>query len=135
MRIIAVFLIVCLSGSVAFARTLKKNEVWKDFVTLEEDVIVPDGYSLTLSPGTQVVTNGNKIISYGKIDIQGTKENQVKFLSLSQLGTSEVEMVTVKPYDINTKILKDEFQTFKIQYAILWSLLFASVFFVLDEAE
>lgn len=135
MKFIAILLIIAFLGQCGFARTLEKNEVWSDCILLEDEVIVPAEYSLTIEPGTHVFTNGHKIISYGKVDIQGEKENQVKFLSLTESGTAEIEIVKVKPYDINTKVLKDEFQIFKIQYAILWSFLFASIFLTLEAAR
>jgi len=138
MRVISILLIAVLlshSPLSALARTLDKNETWSGQISLEEDLVVPPPYSLTISPGTQVFTNGNKIISYGKVSIRADKKSQVKFLPLTITGTSEIEVVKVRPYNVNTKILKDEFQKFKVEYAILWSFLFATMFFMMTAAK
>lgn len=129
-RILAIFLITILSCQ-AFALELTKNEVWNGLINLTENVIVPENITLTLTPGTKVTTNGNKIIAYGSVAIQGTADQQVIFGYFPQT-TSTVEVIKVKPYDIDTDILKQEFDIFKVQYAILWSLLFASTFVMLE---
>lgn len=127
--LIIVFSIQCLP---ARALTLDKNASWSGTINLSEDVIVPAEYTLTIYPGTRVNTNGNKIISYGLVNILGEKNNQVKFIALDQLLNSDIEVFKVAPYNIDTKILRDEFKVFRIQYAILWSVLFASMFVMLD---
>ena len=104
-------------SSQALALELSQNEVWNGLINLTEDVIVPENISLTLAPGTKVTTNGNKIIAYGSVDIQGQPDNQVVFEYFPQT-TSTVEIIKVKPYDIDTDILKEEFDIFKVQYAI-----------------
>jgi hypothetical protein len=135
MRIISALLIAAFIAQGGFARTLEKNEVWTDCILLEEDVIVPSGRSLTISAGTLVFTNGHKILSYGKVAIQGEEENQVRFIPLTEIGSSEIEVIKVRPYNINTRVLKKEFQAFRTQYAILWSLLFASIFLTLEASR
>jgi len=129
-RILAILLITILSCQ-AFALELAKSTVWSGQINLTEDVIILENSSLTITPGTKVTTNGNQIIAYGTVDIQGQANNQVIFEYFPQT-TSTVEVVKVRPYDIDTKILKEEFDIFKVQYAILWSLLFASTFVMLE---
>lgn len=117
--------------SQVLALELAKNQAWSGSVNLTENIIVPKNVSLTIAPGTKVTTNGNKIIAYGSVDIQGQQDNKVIFEYFPQT-TSTTEVVKVKPYDVDTQILKDEFNIFKVQYAILWSLLFASTFVMLE---
>jgi hypothetical protein len=135
MRSIAIILVICLISQfcpAAFARTLDQDERWSNFVSLDEDIMVPVKRQLTLAPGTLVLTNGHKIIAHGKVDIQGAPEEQVIFFAPLIIGDAEVEVIKVRPYNINTQLLKDEFRVFKVQYAILWSVLFASMFLAMS---
>ena len=125
-------LILLLNTAPAFARTLNNNEVWSGIVKLDEDIIIPEGYILTISPATLVNTCGNQIISYGTVKIEGEKEAQVKFLSQYTLNDSDLAVFKVKPYMANTELLRDEFHVFKVQYAILWSIIFASLFAMIE---
>jgi hypothetical protein len=34
-----------------------------------------------------------------------------------------IKTIEITPYQVDTKILRDEFEAFKIQYAIIWTLL------------
>ncbi|MBU0686329.1 MAG: hypothetical protein KKB81_00550 [Candidatus Margulisbacteria bacterium] len=132
LKIIAILLSIVLLSQGVFAKTLSQNEVWSGKIKLSEDVTVPEGLTLTISPGTKVITNGKRIISYGTVDIQGQDENRVNFIAPTLTLTQEVAVTEVKPYLIDTKILKDEFSVFRVQYAILWSFLFASMFIMLE---
>ncbi|MBU1026670.1 MAG: hypothetical protein KKA31_02955 [Candidatus Margulisbacteria bacterium] len=116
----------------AHARSLTENETWSGKIKLIEDIYVPEEFTLTISPDTQVVTNGNKIISYGTVNIQGQEDKKVKILSNPPLSQQNLAVLKMKPYDINTEILKEEFNAFKIQYAILWSVLFAGMFIMVE---
>ncbi len=129
-KIVVMMLIACLGGQ-GFALELAGSTLWSGDVKLTDDVVVPVGSCLTLAPGTQVTTNGHKIIGYGSVKIAGRPDRPVNF-RLFPAGSAPLETVKVKPYDINTAILKEEFGAFKVQYAILWSLLFASTFFMLE---
>jgi hypothetical protein len=128
---IALLLIIFL-GSQGLALELVQDRTWSGQISLNEDIVVPLGKTLTIAPGTQVETNGNKIIAYGQVNILGQTDQEITFHNTLMTLNSTIEVVRVKPYDIDTKILKDEFAVFKIQYAILWSLLFASTFVLLE---
>lgn len=71
---------------------------------LEQDIIIPAGYTLTLSPGTQIITNkGVRLITYSPIKAYGTDEEPIKvssedgtaggFTVLQAAGTSELKNV------------------------------------------
>ena len=130
-KAIAILLILALSGQ-CLARELGQSELWSGRVDLSEDVVVPTGLSLTLAPGTQVTTHGHRIISYGTVNILGEPENSVEFSHFAATPGATLEVIKIKPYDVDTQILKEEFDSFKVQYAILWSLLFASTFLMLE---
>jgi hypothetical protein len=134
LRKIALILVIAMLGHClpAAARTLKQDELWFGKVELSEDVLVPAQNTLTIAPGTEILTRGNRIVAFGKVNILGEEEDQVRFLTYSGSSESEIRVYKVKPYNINTKILKEEFDIFKIQYAILWSVLFASMFLMLE---
>ncbi len=116
----------------AHARNLTDNETWSGKIKLIEDIYVPEGRTLTIAPDSQVITNGNKIISYGTVNIQGQQDKKVKLLANPPLSPQDLAVLKIKPYDINTEILKEEFNAFKIQYAILWSVLFAGMFIMVE---
>lgn len=130
-KAIAILLILALSGQ-CLARELSQSELWSGRVDLSEDVVVPTGLSLTLAPGTQVTTHGHRIISYGTVNILGEADNKVEFRHFAATRGTTLEVIRIKPYDVDTQILKEEFDSFKVQYAILWSLLFASTFLMLE---
>ncbi|MBN2058344.1 MAG: hypothetical protein JW782_06080 [Candidatus Saganbacteria bacterium] len=130
-RIIALLLIMIL-GSQAGAIELARDTLWFGRVNLTQEVVVPENVTLTIAPGTKITTNGNKIIAYGKVAIQADETQPVDLKYFPQTETSTVEVVRLKPYDVDTDILKEEFNVFKVQYAILWSLLFASTFVMLE---
>jgi hypothetical protein len=134
LRKTGLILIIALLGHClpAPARTLSQNELWSEKIELDEDVVVPAQNTLTIAPGTEIFTRGYKIVAFGKVNILGEEDAQVRFLTHSGTTESEIQVYKVKPYHINTKILKEEFETFKIQYAILWSVLFASMFLMLE---
>ncbi|MFC1540686.1 hypothetical protein ACFL4J_01455 [Candidatus Margulisiibacteriota bacterium] len=134
LKIIAILLSAALLPQSAVG-ALDKGELyefWSGEINLAEDKIVPAGHTLTIAPGTRVVTNGNRIISYGTLNIMGKEENKVGFLYSLPRETGTIEVVSLKPYQVDTAILEQEFNTFKVQYAILWSLLFASTFLMLE---
>ncbi|MFH1386393.1 MAG: hypothetical protein ABIH50_01845 [bacterium] len=39
------------------------------------------------------------------------------------------KIIKIVPYEVNTKILKDEFEVFRVQYAIIWTLLGAGLIY------
>ncbi|MBU0672970.1 MAG: hypothetical protein KJ732_08095 [Candidatus Margulisbacteria bacterium] len=131
LRTIAIILILALASQ-CLALQLDKNAVWAGSINLTEDIIVPSGLSLTIAPGTKVFTNGNKIISFGTLNILGEEDKRVDFYNTLLTNSSTIEVIKVKPYDVDTEILKEEFNVFKAQYAILWSLLFASTFILIE---
>ena len=133
-KLITTILIIALSAQCLplKALTLDQPASWSGTVNLSEEVIVPVDEILTIYPGTKIITNGHRIISYGLVNILGDEDQQVKFVAADRPLDSNIQVLKVKPYNIDTKILKDEFTVFRVQYAILWSVLFASMFVMLD---
>lgn len=56
----------------------------------------------------------------------------IKFSPLVLASESEVQVIKLKPYNVNTEILKEEFSVFRVQYAVLWSILFAAMFIMIE---
>ncbi|HZV82346.1 MAG TPA: right-handed parallel beta-helix repeat-containing protein, partial [Geobacteraceae bacterium] len=87
--------LVLISPSPAKAAVLTVDTVWKDEVTLSEDVLVPAGVTLTLRPGTIVrvvaaestktdpefISPLTEISVRGRLKIEGTHKDPVKLLS------------------------------------------------------
>jgi len=131
MKIIALILsIIFVLGSLS--PVAAKEYLWSGNINLKEDLIIPAEDTLTISPGTKVFTNGNKIISYGTLNIFAEENKIIEFTNLIDQTTAEIEIIKIKPYDVDTETLKSEFNSFKLQYAILWSVLFASTFLLVE---
>ena len=126
---------------------LSGDETWSGTVQMTGDVIVPEGITLTISPGTVIKladyddTAGGKypdrceLIIYGKLKIEGDKKDTITFISKRGVSpiivplNPEIKNVVVKPYKVDTESLRDEFRTFRIQYAILWVVLTVGLYY------
>ena len=123
---------------------LEQDEVWNGEILLIGDVIVPEGKTLTIEPGTKIRCTDEdilaagkhpdkcEIIVKGKIKALGSIDNPIKIssnysensLKLYPLDSS-TKIVRFKPYKIETKELKDEFASFRTGYFVLWTLIYA----------
>jgi len=77
----------------SFASALEKNETWSDVVTIDEDLLVPEGVKLTILPGTRILFSpaqstrtdpsffnpANEIAVNGEIEALGTQAQPIIF--------------------------------------------------------
>jgi hypothetical protein len=123
---------------------LEQDEIWEGEILLIGDVVVPEGNTLTIMPGTKIISTdddvlkgGNhpdkcEIIVKGKIKAMGNKAQPIKIsanyseesLKLYPLDSS-TKIVRFSPYKVDTEELKDEFASFRNGYFIMWSLIYA----------
>ncbi|MBU0573295.1 MAG: hypothetical protein ABIJ26_02655 [Candidatus Margulisiibacteriota bacterium] len=148
--------LVLVSGSMAFisqdARVkfgeLEKDEVWEGEVFLIGDVTVPEGRTLKILPGTKLVfderdilESGKKkdqceLIVYGSVEAEANPNEPIKIVSLSGLkagkivDAKDVKVLRFKPYTVDTESLKQEFNSFKYSYNILWAAIYVMWVFV-----
>ena len=61
------------SGEPTTVGTLERDETWSGLVNLEGDVVVPEGVTLTIQPGTTISFPANFDASYGGSDINKTE--------------------------------------------------------------
>lgn len=126
---------------------LSSDEKWSGVIHLTGDIVIPEGVTLTIDPGTVIKlsdyddTNGGKypdrceLIVYGKLKINGDKKDTITFVSKRGISPILVPLnpgiknVVVKPYKVDTESLRDEFRTFRLQYAILWIVLTVGLYY------
>lgn len=122
---------------------LNSDQTWQGDIYLVSDVIVPEGITLTIEPGTKlyfaeydIAESGEdplqtEIIVKGKVNAKSTKENPILVTSIGksqwlQLNKGDKSVqIKFKPYLIDTKPMTEEFRQFKTQYQILWSVIYA----------
>lgn len=122
---------------------LHSDQTWQGEVFLVSDVIVPEGITLTIEAGTKlyfaeydIAETGEdplhtEIIVHGKVHAKPNKENPILVTTIGhpqwqRLNNSDKSIqLQFKPYQIDTKPMLDEFHSFKTQYHILWSLIYA----------
>lgn len=135
------------SAEVKFG-ALKNNEAWEGKVFLIGDVTVPYGMTLTIMPGTQlifddrdVMQGGQKkdqceLIVYGSVEALAVTDNPITMVSVSGLGSQklvdpkQVAVLRFAPYTIDTESLRQEFNSFKYSYNILWAMIYIMWVFV-----
>jgi len=123
--------------------------VWSDIVELKSDIIVPEGKTLIIKPGTKIygvyeykddqfTPDKWRIIVKGNLIASGEANNSVIIDSmpygLSSVRIpvdSQVENITISPQIIDTNKIRDEFTVFRWQYLGLWTLLFASIYYAI----
>ncbi|MFC1754985.1 hypothetical protein ACFL96_16600 [Thermoproteota archaeon] len=112
---------------------LEKNEIWSGTVRVIGDVVVPKGLTLEIKDNTVLFYEKSDIKNYGdnpdipELVINGTliKGN----IYSSEQGYTmiprdkAIKEIRIVPYSVDTKILRDEFSAFKLQYAVIWTLL------------
>ena len=88
------FLIMLIGGysrpafGITTAGMLTGDETWSGSVTITGDVIVPEGITLTIAPGTQVTLNaglGLELLIDGTLVAEGTESANITFTSNAQL--------------------------------------------------
>ena len=127
--------------------TLSSDERWSGVIHLTGDVIIPEDVTLFIDSGTVIKladydeTSGGRypdrceLIVYGKLKIDGDKNNKITFVSKRGISPILVPLnpgiknVMVKPYKVDTESLRDEFRAFRWQYAILWVVLTVGLYY------
>jgi hypothetical protein len=85
-----------ITGTIS-AHTLAKNEKWGGNITLTGTVIVPNGKTLTINPGTKINvvaksgTNTSRITAYGSLIANGNVNNIIEFKSAENLSNGDWE--------------------------------------------
>ncbi len=81
MRLQLFLLIIALlfgSGSVRSAQIISEDTVWgPGTVRLDQEVQVEHGVTLSVSPGTVIEGNGNKVLLLGELDVRGEDQNTI----------------------------------------------------------
>ncbi|HTY13293.1 MAG TPA: hypothetical protein VMD02_03790 [Candidatus Omnitrophota bacterium] len=109
--------------------TLETSEVWSGEVKVDGDVTVPKGAALTIEPGTKFQYDREyKLIVYGTLNVGGASLGEGKYDVIPL--DPRTRIINVTPYPIDTTSLRDEFRIFRIQYAILWTVLVSSLIYV-----
>lgn len=114
--------------------TLPTSEVWSGEIKITGDVTVPKGSTLTIEPGTVFITDENaqtqpKLQIFGTLKVGQLETGDTK-LDLAALD-GRTKIIRVTPYEIDTKILRDEFHVFRTQYIFLWSILSAGLIYAI----
>ncbi len=106
---------------------LKTDEIWEGQVKVTGDVIVPKGMTLTVKNGT-VITYDKKpdgsvpdLMVFGTLRMDDREFTGKNFQSLPV--DNKTKVIQIVPYEVDTKILRDEFASFKFQYALIWVIL------------
>ena len=118
-----------LAGMIVKSGTLSSSETWSGQVKVSGDVTVPKGAVLDIRAGTVLLYDKNNgtedkppnIIVYGTLKIGGASSENTSYQLIPV--DSRTRVIEVTPYEVDTKILRDEFDAFKTQYAIIWTLL------------
>jgi len=103
---------------------LETNEVWSGTVEVKGDITVPKDRELVIKPGTSLVFDKNKVPDikvYGTLKVGDSQMSDSQY-TLLPVG-NKTQIIQITPYEVDTKILRDEFNAFRIQYAIIWVLL------------
>jgi hypothetical protein len=122
---------------------LLEDEVWQGRVLLIGDVTIPEGRTLIILPGTEVVFDERDILEsgqhkdqcelivYGKLEADAPENNPVKMVSVLGFDSnkvleldSTVRIIRFAPYKVETEGLREEFRTFRYSYLITWGLIY-----------
>jgi|GEM_PF-2972482 len=130
-----------------------KVTVWSGAVELKNDVVVPAGSTLIISPGTEIfcvyeneadifTPEEWKIIVKGTLIASGEAENMVTIdplpygLSAIRIPVDQnIQRISISPQKVDTKKIREEFSGFRLQYLALWSMLFAGVYFAIKSRK
>jgi hypothetical protein len=115
--------------------------VWTGEVELKNDVVVPAGSSLIISPGTRIKCVYNyendqleprewQIIVKGELMANGVTFDCSPY-GLSSLKIpvdQDIEQIRISAQRVDTRKIREEFSVFRLQYLALWTMLFAGVY-------
>lgn len=118
------------------------NEEWKETVYIIGDVTIPEGVTVTILPGTTILFSDHDILALnnpaecelivsGTLEQLATPEHPIVFEKIgpngeiTALDRGKTQHITFYPYEIDTQILRDEFRSFKNEYLVLWSIIYA----------
>ncbi len=133
---------LCATDNVKYG-PLTHDETWHDEVYLVGDVVIPKGITLTIEAGTRlyfadydIFASGedkthSEIIVYGTLDAQSLPDNPIYLDTINGDKAKPLNIdkntavINFNPYHIETEPLREEFRSFKRQYLVLWSIIYA----------
>lgn len=130
----SVITVLGLSAGLAEARVLTADTAWSGIITVEEDIVVPEGKTLTIAPGTiikiakaentktdpEYLSSLTEISVRGKLSAEGTTAAPIEFLSetpgspgswagiLVDGGSASLRHCTVKDADTGLSVLSGD---------------------------
>lgn len=144
--IIISFFLIEMPALAAAPLVLKEDKtVWSGDVRLESDVIVPEGKTLIIMPGTKIygvydyvkdkitpnewriIVKGDLVVEEGVL-ISPVPEGKNAIRVPINLG---IKNIKIEPLQIDTEKIREEFSVFRVQYLILWTMLFASIYYAI----
>lgn len=123
--------------------TLPQDETWQGEIYLVGDVNIPEGVVVTIKAGTQInfanydIFHGGEdpdrveIVVHGKLVSESTPEQPVQLNALPEPVWKTISVdkntavINFQPYQVETESMRKEFHSFKQQYVILWSVIYA----------
>lgn len=123
--------------------TLTQHEVWDGDIYLVGDVTIPKDITVTIKPGTQIhfanydiFKAGDdpgkvEIIVHGKLHAESSPDKPIQLHALPDQGLKSIPVdknttvIQFQPYQVDTEPMRKEFHSFKQQYIILWSVIYA----------
>jgi len=133
-----VLFITSANAQVVRGGILTTSEVWSGEVQITDDVVVPKNMELEIKPGTVLLyekcdKDDQKdipaLVIYGTLKV-GKTPDEIGDCQVLPLD-SRTKLIKVSPYKVDTKILRDEFRIFRIQYVIIWTVLFSAVIYAI----
>lgn len=120
---------------------LHQDEIWTGKILLVSDVIVPEGRTLSIAPGTWLVFNEADFDNHGKhterseLIVDGTLIAQADSIALYSLGDAPVqeyirqhgepEAITIAPQPVEPSDLTNDWRKYKHNYALLWVVVYS----------
>ncbi len=121
-----------------------KEVVWSGDIELKNDVIVPEGTTLKIMPGSKIYglyeqNDGTITPKDWKIIVKGNLIAEDILVDPMPRGRSSIRIpidsniqsIKIAPMKIDTQKIKDEFAVFRTQYIVLWALLFGSIYYAI----
>ncbi|MBU1026671.1 MAG: hypothetical protein KKA31_02960 [Candidatus Margulisbacteria bacterium] len=121
-----------------------KEVVWSGEIELKNDVVVPEGTTLKITPGSKIYgsyeqADGTVSPKEWKIIVKGSLIAEDTLIDPMPHGLSairipidsNIQSIKIAPMKIETQKIKDEFAVFRTQYVVLWALLFGSIYYAI----
>lgn len=124
--------------------TLSQDEIWTTDIYLVGDLTIPQGISVTVNEGITIFFSNYDLLRMGEdpgqceIHVDGTlhmtaselqpiRFESIEDTSMHQILTQKdnIQTIAFEPYHIDTKIMRDEFKSFKHEYFVLWGIIYA----------